>query len=56
MREYVIVTDSSSALPVALVPQWDLTVVPLSVEIGSGRFHNTPEEAPDGHAFYARLV
>lgn len=56
MREYVIVTDSSSDLPEELVRQWDLTVVPLSVEIGSDRFHNTPEEAPDGHAFYARLV
>ena len=56
MREYVIVTDSSSDLPEDLVRAWDLTVVPLSVEIGKDRFHNTPEEAPDGHTFYSRLV
>lgn len=56
MREYVIVTDSSCDLPEELVRRWGLTVVPLSIEIGSDRFHNTPEEAPDGPAFYARLV
>lgn len=56
MREYVIVTDSSCDLPEDLVRQWNLTVVPLSVEIGPDRFHNTPEEAPDGHTFYSRLV
>ena len=56
MRDYVIVTDSSSDLPEELVRQWGLTVVPLSVEIGPDRFHNTPKEAPDGHSFYARLV
>lgn len=56
MREYVIVTDSSCDLPEDLVRQWDLTVVPLSVEIGPDRFRNTPEEAPDGHAFYTRLL
>lgn len=56
MREYVIVTDSSCDLPEDLVRQWDLTVVPLSVEIGPDRFRNTPAEAPDGHSFYARLV
>ena len=56
MRDYVIVTDSSCDLPEDLVRQWDLTVVPLSVEIGPDRFRNTPEEAPDGHAFYSRLV
>ena len=56
MRDYVIVTDSSCDLPEDLVRQWDLTVVPLSVEIGPDRFRNTPEEAPDGHDFYSRLV
>lgn len=56
MREYVIVTDSSSDLPEDLVRAWDLTVVPLSVEIGKDRFYNTPEDAPDGHTFYSRLV
>ena len=56
MREYVIVTDSSCDLPEDLVRQWDLTVVPLSVEIGKDRFYNTPEDAPDGHTFYSRLV
>ena len=56
MRDYVIITDSSCDLPEDLVRQWDLTVVPLSVEIGSDRFYNTPEEAPDGHTFYSRLV
>jgi len=56
LREYVIVTDSSCDLPEDLVRQWNLTVVPLSVEIGPDRFHNTPEEAPDGHTFYSRLV
>ena len=56
MRDYVIITDSSCDLPEDLVRQWDLTVVPLSVEIGTDRFYNTPEEAPDGHTFYSRLV
>ena len=56
MRDYVIITDSSCDLPEDLVRQWDLTVVPLSVEIGSDRFYNTPEEDPDGHTFYSRLV
>ena len=56
MREYVIVTDSSSDLPEDLVRAWGLTVVPLSVEIGKDRFYNTPEDAPDGHTFYSRLV
>ena len=56
MRDYVIITDSSCDLPEDLVRQWDLTVVPLSVEIGSARFYNTPEEAPDGHTVYSRLV
>ncbi len=56
MREYVIVTDSSCDLPEDLVSQWDLTVVPLSVEIGHDRFHNTPLGVSDGQAFYARLV
>jgi len=56
VRDYVIITDSSCDLPEDLVRQWDLTVVPLSVEIGSDRFYNTPEEAPDGHTFYSRLV
>ena len=56
MRDYVIITDSYCDLPEDLVRQWDLTVVPLSVEIGSDRFYNTPEEAPDGHTFYSRLV
>ncbi len=56
MRDYVIVTDSSCDLPEDLVRHWDLTVVPLSVEIGPDRFRNTPEEAPDGHVFYSRLV
>lgn len=56
MRDYVIVTDSSCDLPEELVREWGLTVVPLSIEIGNDRFRNTPQEAPDGHAFYSRLV
>lgn len=55
MREYVIVTDSSCDLPDRFVREWGLSVVPLTVQIGSDRFHNSPEEAPDNHEFYTRV-
>ena len=55
MREYVIVTDSCCDFPPKLVQDLGVTVIPLSVQLGKDRFHNTPEEAPDSHVFYTRL-
>ena len=55
MRDYVIVTDSCCDFPPELVQELGVTVIPLSVQLGKDRFHNTPEEAPDSHVFYTRL-
>ena len=55
MRDYVIVTDSCCDFPPELVQELGVTVIPLSVQLGNDRFHNTPEEAPDSHVFYTRL-
>lgn len=55
MRDYVIVTDSCCDFPPKLVQDLGVTVIPLSVQLGNDRFHNTPEEAPDSHVFYTRL-
>ena len=56
MREYVIVTDSCCDFDQALIDSLDLTVIPLSVQLGQDRFHNTPQEAPPSHVFYTRLA
>ncbi|MBR3751663.1 MAG: DegV family protein [Ruminiclostridium sp.] len=55
MREYVIVTDSCCDLPQHIVADLGLTVIPLSVQLGSERFYNRPGEGPDTHTFYDRL-
>lgn len=55
MREYVIVTDSCCDLPQRLVEELELTVVPLSVQLGEERFYNRPGEGPAPHEFYERL-
>ena len=55
MRDYVIVTDSCCDFDRELIQSLDLTVIPLSVQLGADRFRNTPEEAPESHVFYTRL-
>ena len=55
MRDYVIVTDSCCDFDRELIESLDLTVIPLSVQLGPDRFRNTPEEAPESHVFYTRL-
>lgn len=56
MRDYVIVTDSCCDFDQDLMDSLDLTVIPLSVQLGQDRFHNTPQEAPSSHDFYTRLA
>lgn len=55
MKDYVIVTDSCCDFDRDLIQGLDLTVLPLSVQLGQDRFRNTPEEAPESHIFYTRL-
>lgn len=55
MKDYVIITDSCCDFDQALIQTLDLTVIPLSIQLGQERFHNTPEEAPESHIFYTRL-
>ena len=55
MRDYVIVTDSCCDFDRELIQSLDLTVIPLSVQLGADLFRNTPEEAPESHVFYTRL-
>ena len=55
MREYVIVTDSCCDFSQDLIRDLDLTVIPLSVQLGEDRFRNCPDEAPESHVFYTRL-
>lgn len=55
MRDYAIVTDSSCDFSPQLVKELDLTVVPLSVQLGQDRYRNSPDEAPESHVFYTRL-
>lgn len=55
MRDYAIATDSSCDLSPQLVKELDLTVVPLSVQLGQDRYRNSPDEAPESHVFYTRL-
>lgn len=55
MRDYVIVADSCCDFDRELIQSLDLTVIPLSVQLGADRFRNTPEEAPESHVFYTRL-
>ena len=55
MRDYAITTDSSCDLSPQLVKELDLTVVPLSVQLGQDRYRNSPDEAPESHVFYTRL-
>lgn len=55
MRDYAIATDSSCDLSPQLVKELDLTVVPLSVQLGRDRYRNSPDEAPESHVFYTRL-
>lgn len=55
MRDYAIVTDSSCDFDRAQIRDLDLTVVPLSVQLGQDRYRNTPDEAPESHVFYTRL-
>lgn len=38
-----------------LIRDLDLTVIPLSVQLGEDRFRNCPDEAPESHVFYTRL-
>ena len=51
----MIVTDSCCDFDRELIQSLDLTVIPLSVQLGADRFRNTPEEAPESHVFYTRL-
>ena len=55
MRDYAITTDSSCDLSPQLVKELDLTVVPLSVQLGQDRYRHSPDEAPESHVFYTRL-
>lgn len=55
MSDYAIATDSSCDLSPQLVKELDLTVVPLSVQLGQDRYRNSPDEAPESHVFYTRL-
>ncbi len=55
MKDYVIITDSCCDFDQDLIQTLGLTVIPLSVQLGQERFHNTPEEAPESHIFYTRL-
>lgn len=55
MRDYAIATDSSCDLSPQMVKELDLTVVPLSVQLGRDRYRNSPDEAPESHVFYTRL-
>ncbi len=40
MRDYVIITDSSCDLPAELANEWELTVVPLSVQMDGKTYYN----------------
>ena len=55
MRDYAIVTDSSCDFSRGQMEALDLTVIPLSVQLGRDRYRNTPDEAPESHVFYTRL-
>ncbi len=55
MRDYAIVTDSSCDFSQELIQALDLTVIPLSVQLGQDRYRNSPKEAPESHVFYTRL-
>lgn len=48
MREYVLATDSSCDLPQALVDEFELTVVPLTVDVSGKVFNNYLDEREIG--------
>ena len=43
MRNYVIVTDSTSDLPVNIIKEYDITVVPLGFGFESENYLNYPD-------------
>lgn len=55
MKDYVIVTDSCCDLPEALLQEWEIPMLPLSILFGTEHFYNRSGEGPDSHEFYERL-
>lgn len=55
MRDYVIATDSCCDFDDNLIRELDITVIPLSVQLGQDHFRNLAGEMPPSGAFYARL-
>ncbi|OBI45164.1 DegV family protein [Mycobacterium colombiense] len=54
MADVAVVTDSTCALPAALVESLDITVVPLYYEVGGGRLRESEFDG-DFRRFYAEL-
>lgn len=56
MREYCLVTDSTSDLPVEVVNELGLTIVPLEFQLGGKAYKNYPDAREYGfHEFYEAL-
>ena len=55
MRDYVITTDSCCDFDDNLIRELDVTVIPLSVQLGQDHFRNLAGEMPPSGTFYARL-
>lgn len=55
MRDYVIATDSCCDFDENLIRELELTVIPLSVQLGKEHFRNCAGEMPSSSEFYARL-
>lgn len=56
MKEYVIFTDSTSDLPVNMIEQCNIGVIPMAFQVGSDSYLHYPDAREIGfHDFYQRL-
>lgn len=56
MNEFVIVSDSTTDLPLNLVKKYDLNILPLKVTIGDKTYANLPDQSEITNAEFYRLI
>lgn len=56
MKDFVIITDSTSDLPVNIINELGILVIPMLFTIGETNYMHYPDERElESHEFYERL-